>query len=119
MNEFFNMVDKKIKAINESFIFQSHYNYSRNGVSRFSFLLDDINKETSEGTNISKDILIFKVCVPTSIDKKSFVDYHCPLSECASTYEQSSKCIVDESIKVQNVLVTKDLTGGSATHLLK
>lgn len=119
MREFFKLVDKNLKSDDESFLYQVELNLSNKGISRFSFLVDDNSVTNNIDGQLEKDLPIFKICVPTSYEHKSYIDFHCPLTDCDLTFEQSAKCVADKNIENGNIVITKNLTGQNGLHSLK
>lgn len=117
MNRFFKKLDSKIKAIDEGFLYQVDLNLSKNGVSRFSFVIDDTNVHVEQGAR--RDTPVFKICVPTKFTGLSYVDFHCPFSDCAETFEVSRKCKEDPKIKSGLIKIGKDITYKTKNHLVK
>lgn len=74
-------------------------NLSKYGVSRISILVE--NSIYSIKNELANYNPIFKICVPTIISYSSYIDYHCPLSKCTNTYEESKTCKLDYSFASQ------------------
>ena len=94
INSFYSEVHIRKSNIDEGFIFEVELDLSKNGVSTFRFLLDDMSKSPDS----RRDIPVFKICIPTSVGHASFVDYHCPFKLCKQSFAESRKCETDRSL---------------------
>lgn len=117
MNKFFQAISKSISSIDQAYLYQVDVNLSKNGVSRFAFVIDD--NDPAIKISSKKDTPIFKICVPTRVDTKSFIDFHCPLDDCVATYEESSKCKEIFHHRKGAIKVNTNLGSESKLHLVK
>lgn len=83
-----NECKKESKAVDKAksiYFIDKVLNLTKGGISRYTMGMTPHNDD--ETTDVIGETVLFKVCMPTSKQKRAYLDFRCPTSPCTETFD--------------------------------